>query len=67
MTPQQFNAIAELLRLRDSAAANAAYSHYVDGLSIADAAKAAGASYNGAYQAVERVQRGLDLAKIAVL
>jgi hypothetical protein len=38
----------------------------VDGLSVPDAALDAGLEYTAAHQAVKRVQRGLELARVAI-
>ncbi len=65
MTPAQFTALAELLRLRDGSAQEAARLVLVDGLSAADAAREVGMSYIAAFKAVQRVQAGLTLAKAA--
>lgn len=63
MTDVQFEALAQLLRLRGGQAQEAARLVLVDGLSPVAAAAKLGMSYNAAYQAVSRAQRGLDLAR----
>lgn len=66
MTPDQFTALAELLRLRAGPAQVVARMVLVDGLSVPDAARSAGLEYKAAHQAVKRAQRGLELARAAV-
>lgn len=61
MTPAQFAALAELLRLRSGAARDCARLVLVDGMSTTDAARAAGIEYTLAHKAVKRVRRGLVL------
>lgn len=63
MTPDQFDALAKLLRLRAGPARQVAYLVLVDGLSMPDAARSAGLEYTAAGQAVRRARRGLDLAR----
>lgn len=65
MTPEQFEAIARLLRMRGSPSREVARLHYVDGMPVADAARQAGLSYNAAHQAVKRVADCLADAMIA--
>ncbi len=63
LTPAQFDALATLMQLKpDSVAARVARLVAVDGLSIGDAARECGASYNAAHQAVKRVERAHALA-----
>lgn len=65
MTPDQFDALADLLRLRAGPAQQVARMVLVDGLTVPDAARAAGLEYTAAHQAVKRAQRGLQLARVA--
>lgn len=62
MTAEQFAALATLLRLRPGPPLDAARLVLVDGLSIPDAARQAGAVYALAYKTVQRANKGLDLA-----
>lgn len=66
MTPDQFSALCELLRLKPGETNDAVRYHLVDGLSVPDAARKAGAEYRGTTYAVKRAQRGLNLAKQVV-
>jgi hypothetical protein len=66
VTSEQFTALAQLLRLRQGPAQDAVRLHLVQGLSVPDAARAAGVDYQLALKAVYRVNVGLDLAKLAV-
>ena len=63
MTPNQFDALAKLLRLRASPSHDAARKVFVEGLSTADAARATGISYPAAYRVVTRCKAGIELAK----
>lgn len=65
MTQTQFDALAQLLRLRDGAAREAARLHLMEGLSAPESAAAAGLSYRAAWQAIKRATDGLALAQIA--
>jgi DNA-directed RNA polymerase specialized sigma24 family protein len=65
MTPEQFEAIAKLLRLRSGPAKTAAALHLVQGLPTPQAAKQAGCSYPAAYNACKRAKNGLALALLA--
>lgn len=65
MTPAQFDALAQLLRLRQGPARQAAQLVMVDGQSVADAARAVGMQYQHAHEAVQRVRAGLELVKVA--
>jgi len=67
LTASQFAALSELLRLREGSAQAAAAMVLVGGSSVADAARLAGLPYPRAWQAVQRAQRGLKLARAAVL
>lgn len=63
MTLHQFDALAKLLRLRASVSTAAARLHFVDGLRIADAARAAGCTANAASDCVRRCRAGIALAQ----
>jgi len=65
VTPTQFAALAELLRLRAGPAEAVARAVMIGGMSVSDAAKGHGVSYQAAYKAVGRVERGLELARTA--
>lgn len=65
ITPDQFAALSELLRLRAGPAEQAAFFVLVEGRAVADAARDAGLEYRAAYQAVQRAVRGLELARAA--
>lgn len=65
MTAAQFDALAQLLRLRQGPAQEAVRLHLVDGLSVPNAARQAGADYRGATYAVKRAKAGLALAQEA--
>ncbi len=67
MTPDQFAALAELLRLRAGPAQEVARLVLVQGLTVADAARELGMGYHLAYKAVKRAQEGLALARLAVV
>jgi predicted DNA-binding protein (UPF0251 family) len=67
MTPAQFDAIAHLCRLRQSASREAARLVLVDGLSLDDAAKRTGITLQGTSQAVLALRRALELARVAVI
>lgn len=67
MTPAQFEALAQLLRLRAGPAQQAAALHLVDGLTIPDAARQVGMAYKDAYDAIKRINAGADLARKAVM
>jgi DNA-directed RNA polymerase specialized sigma24 family protein len=66
VTEAQFHSLAQLLRLRAGPTQEAVRLHMVQGLSVPDAARAAGVDYQLALKAVYRVNAGLDLAKLAV-
>lgn len=67
MTPTQFDALAQLLRLLPgSASRELARLVLVDGLTQAEAATRLGATQQAAYNAVQRVREGQDLALRAV-
>lgn len=61
----QFDALADLLRLRTGPALVAVRLVMVDGLTVPDAARQTGMEYRAAHQAVKRAKRGLDLARTA--
>ena len=63
MTEAQFTALAQLLRLRAGPARQAVRLRLVQGLSVPDAARAAGVDYQLALKAVYRVKTGLVLIK----
>lgn len=65
MTADQFDALAELLRLRSGPARECARLVLVDGLSVPDAARRQGISYALGYKAVKRARDGLALAHAA--
>ncbi len=62
MTHDQFAALAKLLKLTGQGA-KAARLHFVDGLRIADAARAVGCSANAANNCVARCRAGVALAR----
>lgn len=64
MTDAQFQALAQLLRLRAGPVQEAVRLHLVQGLGVPDAARSAGADYQLALKAVYRVNTGLALIKI---
>jgi DNA-directed RNA polymerase specialized sigma24 family protein len=64
MTPDQFQALAQLLRLRAGLAQDAARMVLVDGVSQADAARATGLTPQAVHNAVKRVQTGHELALV---
>lgn len=66
MTNVQFQALAQLLRLRGSKATDAARMVLVDGVSQADAARSTGLTPQAVHNAVKRAQTGLELAQTAV-
>lgn len=64
MTDPQFQALAQLLRLRAGSVQEAVRLHLVQGLGVPDAARTAGADYQLALKAVYRVNAGLALVKL---
>lgn len=64
MTPQQFDALARLIRMR-GASREAARLVLVEGASMLSAATATGITVAGASNAVQRARRARDLAVIA--
>jgi len=65
MTDAQFTALAQLLRLRQGPARQAVRLHLVQGLSVPDAARAAGVDYQLALKAVKRAKDGMKLVNTA--
>ena len=65
MTEVEFAALAQLLRLWSGPTREAVRLHLVQGLSVPDAARAAGMGYRAATYAVKRAKEGLALAKVA--
>lgn len=65
MTPTQFAALAELLRLRAGPAQECARLVLVEGVSAQDAAAQVGITYKTGHAAVQRVREGLELARRA--
>lgn len=65
MTPEQFAALAQLLRLRGGPAQEAARLVLVDGLRPSEAAERTGSALQNVSSAVSRMRRGLELARIA--
>lgn len=63
MTPDQFDALSQLLRLRAGPAQEAVRMHLVQGLGVPDAARASGVDYQLALKAVYRVKERLELIK----
>ena len=62
MTPTQFDALTQLLRLRSGPAQQVARLVLLDGLGVPDAARQVGLEYTAASQAVRRVRAGYALA-----
>jgi len=65
MTADQFSALSGLLRLKPGPTNDAVRLHLVDGLSVPEAARLAGAEYRGTTYAVKRALAGLELARRA--
>ena len=66
MTEEQFDAMAQLMRLRKGSRARAtAHLVLVAGMSTPEASRVAGLDYPTAHQAVKRVRAGLVLARKA--
>ena len=65
MTESQFQALADLLRLRPGAAKDAAKLVMVFGMTTPAAAKVTAMPYRAAYNAVQRVKKGLAKAHAA--
>lgn len=66
MTPHQLDALAALVGMRSGPALLAAGLVLVEGRRPADAAREAGLSPQGVANAVTRLRRALDLARVAV-
>ena len=65
MTPEQFAAIATLIRLRQSPSRASAYLVLVDGIQQARAAVRCGLEPQNVNQVVQSVRRAMALAEIA--
>ena len=65
MTADQFDALATLLQLRQGPARAAARHVLVEGMRQADAAALAGISAAAMSNALTRIRRGIELAKVA--
>ena len=65
MTVQQFNALAQLLRLRQGPQREAARLVLVDGVRQADAARMAGCSASALSNTLRTCRAGLELARLA--
>lgn len=65
MTPTQFDALAQLLRLRAGPQQAAARLVLVDGLAPADAARQTGVSPSALGNTLRACKRGLTLARLA--
>ena len=65
MTDAQFQALSQLLRLRQGPAQEAARLVMVQGVATAEAARQIGMDYRAATYAVKRVRAGLKLAQAA--
>lgn len=64
MTTEQFDALAKLMRLRNSPSREAAYLHMVIGLRVKDAAKKAQCTPQAASNCIARCKAALKLAQI---
>lgn len=67
MTAEQFAALTQLMRLKPGPVNDAVRLHLVEGLSVPEAARMAGADYRGTTYAIKRAKAGLDLARKAAL
>ena len=65
MTPMQFLAISQLLRLRKGPASTAAYAVWVDGIRQIDAAIQTGATPQSVNKTVRRIRLGYKLCQLA--
>lgn len=65
MTIEQFQALAELLRMRDGASKTAASMVLVEGLAPAEAARRAGTTPQAVNSALRSCERGVTLARTA--
>lgn len=66
MTDAQFDALAELLRLRNGGAREAARLILVEGLGVTEAGARAGVSRQSAGEAARRCREGLELVRRVV-
>lgn len=66
MTPDQFSALAELIKLRASASREAARLVLVEGITAADAARRMAITPAAVSNALRSCRRGLDLACAAI-
>lgn len=64
MTDQQFNALAQLMRLRVSASSYALNLVLVDGLSVPAAAQQAGVPHQAVYKLQASAQRAIEAARV---
>jgi hypothetical protein len=64
MTNEAFEALRRILRLRSGCTLEAARLHLVHGIPVADAARAAGATYRLVFYAVKRAKAGMKLARL---
>lgn len=65
LTNKQFLALAKLLQIREGPSGQAARLVLIDGLSQAEAGRQTGLSTSGVGKVVQRMRRGLELAKAA--
>ena len=65
MTPDQFQALSQLLRLRQGPQREAARLVLVDGMRQADAARLAGCSASALSNTLRTCRAGLELARLA--
>lgn len=66
MTNPQFEALAQLLRLRQGPARDVVRLVLVYAATVPEAAREVGMEYQAAYQAVRRAKTGLELARTAL-
>jgi DNA-directed RNA polymerase specialized sigma24 family protein len=66
MTPARFDAICELIGMRQSQSREAARMVMVLGYSGVEVARSTGVSKAGVYKATARIRKGLQLARQAV-
>lgn len=66
MTDEQFNALAQLMRLRASASRDALRLVLVDGLSVPAAAQQAGVPHQAVYKLQASAQRAIEAARVVV-
>jgi hypothetical protein len=67
MTEAQFQALAQLLRLRQGSTREAVRLHMVAGLTVPNAARVAGVKYQLALKATKRAKNGHKLAIAATM